>query len=135
MNFRKNSKRPSTPPPPYFWKNIMQFFYDRYGGIYARRCDGQIVLGLRSAFFSMYLVLIFLNTIDEKIYPEPCPHNLRSFLTANSTQNYFFIARMLSFFVTFAKKVPYLTFCVKMRQFLKMDIEGGNKGKMRKCRE
>ena len=43
-------------------------------------------------------------------------HNLRSFLAANSTQNYFLIARM--FFVTFATKVPYLKFCDKMRQFL-----------------
>ena len=32
------------------------------------------------------------------------PHNLRSFPVANSTQNYFLIARMLSFFVTFATK-------------------------------
>ena len=39
-------------------------------------------------------------------------------------------------FVTFATKVPYLTFCDKMRQLLiyEMDREGGNKGKMRKCR-
>ena len=48
----------------------------------------------------------------------PGRHNLQSFLTANSTQNYFIIARILSFFVTFATKVPYLTFCDKMRQFL-----------------
>ena len=34
------------------------------------------------------------------------PHNLQSFLTANSTHNYFFIARMISFFVTFGTKVP-----------------------------
>ena len=45
-------------------------------------------------------------------------HNLRSFLAANLTQNYFLIARMLRFFVTFATKVPYLTFCDKMWQFL-----------------
>ena len=43
-------------------------------------------------------------------------NNLRSFLTAYSTQNYFLIARVI--FVTFAAKVPYLTFCDKMRQFL-----------------
>ena len=41
-------------------------------------------------------------------------HNLQSFLAANLTQNYFLIARMISFFVTFATKVPYLTFCNKM---------------------
>ena len=35
MNFWKNSKRPS--PPPYFWKIMLQFFYDGYGRIYARR--------------------------------------------------------------------------------------------------
>ena len=39
---RKNSKRPLT-PPPHFWKIILQIFYDRYGCIYARRYDGQIV--------------------------------------------------------------------------------------------
>ena len=40
-------------------------------------------------------------------------------------------------FVTFATKVSYVTFCDKMRQFLiqEMDREGGNKEKMRKCRE
>ena len=37
------------------------------------------------------------------------------------------------FFVTFATKVPYLTFCDKMRQFL--DREEGNKEKIWKCRE
>ena len=33
--------------------------------------------------------------------------------------------------------MPYLTFCDKMRQFLILEIarEGGNKEKMRKCRE
>ena len=43
----------------------------------------------------------------------------------------------VKFFVTFAIKVPYLPFCDKMRQFLvlEMDREGGNKEKMRKCRE
>ena len=29
--------------PPHFWKIILQFFYDGYGCIYARRYDGQIV--------------------------------------------------------------------------------------------
>ena len=40
-------------------------------------------------------------------------------------------------FVTLATKVPYLTFCDKMRQFFikEMDRDGGNKEKMRKCRE
>ena len=33
-------------------------------------------------------------------------HNLRSFLAANSTQNYFLIARTVKFFATFATKVP-----------------------------
>ena len=43
----------------------------------------------------------------------------------------------VKFVVTFATKVPYLTFCDKMRQFLikEMEREGGNKEKMRKCRE
>ena len=41
------------------------------------------------------------------------------------------------FSVTFATKVSYSPFCDKMRQFLiqVMDREGGNKEKMRKCRE
>ena len=30
-------------PPPHFWKIILQFFYNRYGCIYARRYDGQMV--------------------------------------------------------------------------------------------
>ena len=43
----------------------------------------------------------------------------------------------VQFFVTFAIKVMYLKFCDKMRQFLtqKMDTEGENKDKMRKCRK
>ena len=43
----------------------------------------------------------------------------------------------VQFFVTFAIKVMYLKFCDKMRQFLtqKMDTEGENKEKMRKCRK
>ena len=31
------------PPPPHFRKIMLQFFYDRYGCIYERRYDGQIV--------------------------------------------------------------------------------------------
>ena len=63
-------------------------------------------------------------------------HNLRSFLAVNSTQNYFLVARMLSFFVTFTTKVPYLTFfkrdTTKCDNFWQeMDREGGNKGKTR----
>ena len=42
MNFCKNSKRPLTSPPP-FSENYVAIFYDRYGCIYARRYDGQIV--------------------------------------------------------------------------------------------
>ena len=41
INFRKNPKRPST--PPHFRKIMLQIFYDRYGSIYARRYDGQVV--------------------------------------------------------------------------------------------
>ena len=43
----------------------------------------------------------------------------------------------VKFYVTFATKVPYLKFCDKIRQFLILEIdrEGGNKEKMRKCRE
>ena len=35
---------------------------------------------------------------DEYEEQDTGPHNLRSFLPANSTQNYFLIVRMLSFF-------------------------------------
>ena len=42
VSFWKKSKRLLTPPPS-FWKIILQIFYDRYGSIYARRYDGQIV--------------------------------------------------------------------------------------------
>ena len=42
MNFRKNSKRPST-PLPHFRKIMLHIAHDRYGCIYARRYDGQIV--------------------------------------------------------------------------------------------
>ena len=43
----------------------------------------------------------------------------------------------VKFFVTFAIKVPYSTFCDKVRQFLikEMGRVGGNKKKMRKCKE
>ena len=43
----------------------------------------------------------------------------------------------VKFFVTFATKVSYLTFCDKIRQFFikEVDREGGNIEKMRKCRE
>ena len=41
MNFRKQSEQPSTPP---HFRNIMvQFFYNGYGRIYGKRCEGQIV--------------------------------------------------------------------------------------------
>ena len=42
----------------------------------------------------------------------------------------------VKFFVTFETKVPYLTFCDKMRQFFiqEMDREGGNRDKLRNVR-
>ena len=42
MNFRKNSKRPST-PLPHFRKIMLHIAHDRYGCIYARRYDGQLM--------------------------------------------------------------------------------------------
>ena len=39
MNFRKNSKRPST-PPPHFCKIMLQIFYNGHGQIFARRYEG-----------------------------------------------------------------------------------------------
>ena len=56
--------------PPSFFENYIATFYDRYGCIYARRYDGQIVQGFRSASFKVCRVLIFLNTIVEQTYPE-----------------------------------------------------------------
>ena len=43
----------------------------------------------------------------------------------------------VEFFVTFATKMAYLIFCVKMRQLFIYERvkEGGNNEKMRKCRE
>ena len=40
--FSEKFHRPLT-PRPHFRKIMLQFFYDRYGCIYARRNDGQIV--------------------------------------------------------------------------------------------
>ena len=65
MNFQKNSRRPST-PPPHFRKIILQFFCNGYGCIYAGKYECQIVW---NAFFKVCLVLIFLNTTVEKAYP------------------------------------------------------------------
>ena len=31
------------PPPPHFWKIMLQIFYNGYSCIYARRYEGQIV--------------------------------------------------------------------------------------------
>ena len=63
---------------------------------------------------------------------------MRSFLVCSKFDPELFPhSAYVKFFVTFATKVLYLTFCDKMRQFLikEMDREGGNKEKMRKCRE
>ena len=70
MNFRKNSKWPLTPPPS-FLEIILQFFYNRYGYIYARGYEGQIVWNVCTWFPEIRTILIFLNTIVEKIYPQP----------------------------------------------------------------
>ena len=56
------------------------------------------------------LLLHKLDIIYQKIHQRSDRHNLRSFLAANLTQNYF----LISFLMTFATKVTYLTFCVKM---------------------
>ena len=45
------------PPPPHFWKITLQFFYNEYGCIY------QGGIG--------HIVLVNINTIVEKTYPEP----------------------------------------------------------------
>ena len=37
------------------------------------------------------------GAVEKLNQKKPGPHNLRSFLTANSTQNYFLTARILSF--------------------------------------
>ena len=53
-------------PPLIFGKLYCNFFYNGYSCIYARRYEGQIVEGFRSAFLKVCLALIFLNTIVEK---------------------------------------------------------------------
>ena len=95
---------------PFVLRNIWTAPY-----INANRCTcsqsfANCQMKLLCLFTTLYVqIVIFDNTV---------PHNLRSFLAANSTQNYFLIARMLIFFVTFATKVTYSTFYDKMRQFL-----------------
>ena len=56
MNFQKNSTRPST-PTPHFRKIMLQFFYDRYGCIYGRKYDGQIVWNACTRFPEMGTIL------------------------------------------------------------------------------
>ena len=52
------------PPPPHFWTIILQFFYNGYGHIYARRH--------RPDSISWYqLISVNINTIVKKTYPEP----------------------------------------------------------------
>ena len=66
----------------------------------------------------------------------PSITNIQTSQRVPLTQNYF-PSVYVKIFVTFATKVPYLTFCDKMRQFLtkEMKREGGNKEKMRKSKE
>ena len=57
--------------PPFIFKIILQIFYNGYGCIYARRYEGQIVWNACTWFPEIGTILIFLNTIVEKTYPEP----------------------------------------------------------------
>ena len=41
--FSEKFQKAFDPPPPSFLEFILQNFYDKYGCIYARRYDGQIV--------------------------------------------------------------------------------------------
>ena len=50
---------------------MLQFFYDGYDLIYARRYEGQKVWHACTWFPELGTILIFLNTIVEKTYPEP----------------------------------------------------------------
>ena len=60
MNFRKNSKRPSDPPPPLsFSQNYIANFFNGYWIMEKFQRGG-------SAFIKVCLVLIFLKTIVEK---------------------------------------------------------------------
>ena len=71
MNFWNDSKRPLTPPPLIFRKScckflIMDMVAYMQGGMKARQYEMHA-----HALFKVCLILIFLNTIVEKTYPEP----------------------------------------------------------------
>ena len=59
-----------TAPAPHFRTIILQFFYDRHGCIYARRCEGQIVWNACTWFPEIGTILIFLYTIVHTLNPE-----------------------------------------------------------------
>ena len=76
--------------------------------------------------FASFLLVLSANDFED--ISETGRRNLRSFLAVNSTQNYFLIARMLIFCDIRDKSAVF--------NILRQNVtEGGNKEKMRKCRE
>ena len=70
-------------------------------------------------------VVFFVDAGTNKIILDTGPHNLRSFLTANSTQNHFLIARMLSFLWHSQQKWHIKHFATKWdNSFYRKWIEG-----------
>ena len=56
-------------PPPLIFGNYIAIFYSRYGYIYARRYEGEIVWNACTWFPEIRTILIFLNTIVEQARP------------------------------------------------------------------
>ena len=54
-------------PPPSFLENYIAIFYDRYGCIYARRCDGQIVWNACTWFPESGTILIYRKRIHREV--------------------------------------------------------------------
>ena len=84
---------------------------------------------LRPAFLSCPQIFLRTSLKQAGTTCEVFSQRIRSRIISHSAY--------VNYFVTFATKVPYLTFCDKIWQFFikEMDREGGNKDIMRKCRE
>ena len=79
------------------------------------------------------LVLVSIQFILHTAYCIPGRHNLQSFLEANSTQNYFLIACMLSFFVTICYKSA--VFNILQQNVTHFDVGNGERERKWRKRE
>ena len=86
---------------------------------------------------SLLSCVISVNSVSSVISISSRPSQLAELSRSKFDPQLFSHGAYVKFFVTFATKMSYLTFCKKMRQFLiyEMNREGGNKEKIRKCRE